>query len=448
MTPSVGKNANKFEGYAKRDVHSEDTELTHVGPNTPGGEYLRRFWQPVALSSEVNHLPVAVTMLGEELVLFRTRKDELGLLHLHCSHRGASLEWGIPTDKGINCCYHGWQYATDGEILSAPNDPTSTIPEKTRHGAYPIHEYKGIVFTYMGPPDDVPDFPIYDSYELEDTEMVPFSLHMPCNWLQVLENTVDPTHSCFLHTLMSGIQFAESWQELPQIDFFESPLGMTSFNVRRWKENLWVRSGDTVLPNMNQGGSLWEKAENSKYYLRHALSRWMRPIDDTNTDIIGWRLFSDKVDPDHQGDKSQIGKGMIDFIGQTEDERSYHERQRVPGDFEAIVSQRPIAVHRMEHLTGADIGVAMLRRLVRRGIRAVKAGKPFKSPPKSSNRMIPTYTSDSVLHIPPRNGAERELMRELGRKVADTMLESDHLDPAGREKHFTKELEAFRQSKL
>jgi hypothetical protein len=300
----------------------------------------------------------------------------------------------------------------------------------------------------MGPPDEIPDFPIYDFYELEDTEMVPFSLHMPCNWLQVLENTVDPTHSCFLHTLMSGIQFAESWQELPQIDFFESPLGMTSFNVRRWKENLWVRSGDTVLPNMNQGGSLWEKAENSKYYLRHALSRWMRPIDDTNTDIIGWRLFNDKVDPDHQGDKSQIGKGMIDFIGQTEDERSYHERQRVPGDFEAIVSQRPIAVHRMEHLTGADIGVAMLRRLVRRGIRAVKAGKPFMSPPKSSNGMIPTYTSDSVLHIPPSIGAERELMRELGRKVADTMLESDHLDPVDRETHFTNELEAFRQSTL
>jgi len=448
MTTSIGSTVNKFEGYAKRDVHSEDTELTHVGPNTPAGEYLRRFWQPVALSSEVNDLPVAVTILGEELVLFRTLKGELGLLHLHCSHRGASLEWGIPTAKGINCCYHGWQYATDGEILSAPNDPTSTIPAKNRHGAYPLHEYKGIVFTYMGPPDEVPDFPIYDSYELEDTEMVPFSLHMPCNWLQILENTVDPTHSCFLHTLMSGIQFAESWQELPQIDFFESPLGMTSFNVRRWKENLWVRSGDTVLPNMNQGGSLWEKAENSKYYLRHALSRWMRPIDNTNTDIIGWRLFNDRVDPDHQGDRDQIGKGKIDFIGQTEDERSYHERQRVPGDFEAIVSQRPIAVHRMEHLTGADIGVAMLRRLVRRGIRAVKAGKPFVSTSKSSNRIIPTYTSDSVLHIPPHNGAERELMRELGRKVVDVMLKSDHLDPIDREGHFTNELEAFRQSKF
>ena len=448
MTSGNGKNPANYEGYLKRDVLSEDTELTHVGPNTPGGEYLRRFWQPVALSSEVSDLPLAVTMLGEELVLFRTKTGELGLLHLHCSHRGASLEWGIPTDQGICCCYHGWHYAPNGEILSAPNDPKSTIPEKTRHGAYPAQEYKGIVFTYMGPPDDLPDFPVYDSYEQEDTDMVPFSLHMPCNWLQVLENTVDPIHSCFLHTLMSGIQFAESWQELPQIDFFESPLGMTSFNVRRWKENLWVRSGDTVLPNMNQGGTLWEKAENSKYYLRHALSRWMRPIDDTNTDIIGWRLFNNKVDPDHQGDRSQIGKGKIDFIGQTEDERSYHERQRVPGDFEAIVSQRPIAIHRMEHLTGADLGVAMLRRLVRRGIRAVKAGKPYTSPPRRSNRLIPTYTSDAVLHLPAVDAEERDLMRELGRKVVDIMLTSDHLEPVDREENYVNELESYRQSKL
>ena len=448
MTPGDGNAAVKYEGYLKRDVLSEDAELTHVGPNTPGGEYLRRFWQPVALSSEVSDLPVAVTMLGKELVLFRTKSGELGLLHLHCSHRGASLEWGIPTDQGICCCYHGWHYVPDGQILEVPNDPKSTIPETSRHGAYPVHEYKGIVFAYMGPTDDIPDLPIYDSYKFEDTDMVPFSLHMPCNWIQVLENAVDLTNSCFLHTLMSGVQFAESWQELPQLDFFESPHGMTSFSVRRWKENLRVNSGDTVLPNMHQGSSLWETAENSKYFTRQALSRWTRPIDDTNTDIIGWRLFNDRVDPDHKGDRSQIGKGVIDFIGQTRDERPYDERQRVPGDFEAIVSQRPIAVHRMEHLTGADLGVAMLRRLIRRDIRAVKAGKPFTSPPRHSNRLIPTYTSESVLHIPPGNGEERALMRELGRKVVDVMLESDHLEPVEREAHYVKELENFRLSKL
>ena len=139
---------------------------------------------------------------------------------------------------------------------------------------------------------------------------------------------------------------------------------------------------------------------------------------------------------------------MIDFIGQTEDERPYQERQRVPGDFEAIVSQRRIAVHRMEHLTGADIGVAMLRRLVRRGIRAVKAGKPFTSPLRRSNRLIPTYTSDSVLKIPSGNAGERDLMRELGRKVVNVMLTSDHLEPVDREDNYVTELEAFRQTKL
>ena len=103
-----------FGGYHARRGVSEDAELTHVGAGTPGGEYLRRFWQPVALSSELGELPLNVRMLGEDLVLFRTRQGELGLLERHCSHRGASLEYGLPSDQGIVCCYHGWHYATDG----------------------------------------------------------------------------------------------------------------------------------------------------------------------------------------------------------------------------------------------------------------------------------------------------------------------------------------------
>ena len=246
-----------FSGYhAKRGI-TEDAELTHVGPGTPGGEYLRRFWQPVALSSELGELPLNVRMLGEDLVLFRTRKGELGLLERHCSHRGASLEYGLPSDQGIVCCYHGWHYGTDGSILETPNDPTSEAAGQLYHGAYRTHEYEGIIFAYMGPPEDVPEFPILDTYVEPDNEMVPFSLHMPCNWLQVLENTQDPTHSCFLHTRVSGVQFGESWGELPELDYVKTPLGMINVNVRRWKDKIWVRTTEDILPNMNQAGSLW-----------------------------------------------------------------------------------------------------------------------------------------------------------------------------------------------
>ena len=92
-----------FQGYAHQSQVREDEELTHVDHGTPGGEYLRRFWQPVAMSSELGDLPLVVKILGEELVLFRDKSNNVGLLHTNCAHRGASLEYGILAERGIIC---------------------------------------------------------------------------------------------------------------------------------------------------------------------------------------------------------------------------------------------------------------------------------------------------------------------------------------------------------
>ena len=86
---------------------------------------------------------------------------------------GASLEYGLPTEAGLQCCYHGWHFAPDGTILDTPNDPQSSVRERLFHPAYPVHEYRGIVFAYMGPPEDVPEFPILDAYVQPGTEAVP-----------------------------------------------------------------------------------------------------------------------------------------------------------------------------------------------------------------------------------------------------------------------------------
>ena len=98
----------RFGAYFHRDIPDEDTELTHVGPGTPGGEYLRRFWQPICFSDELHDLPRRVKILGEELVVFRNMSGTVGLLELHCPHRGTSLEFGLINTQGIRCCYHGW----------------------------------------------------------------------------------------------------------------------------------------------------------------------------------------------------------------------------------------------------------------------------------------------------------------------------------------------------
>ena len=95
--------SSPYAGYFHREIPAEDPELTHVGPVTPCGEYLRRYWQPVAMANEVKDLPVAIRILGEDLVLFRDQSKQLGLLHRHCAHRGASLEFGIVMECGIKC---------------------------------------------------------------------------------------------------------------------------------------------------------------------------------------------------------------------------------------------------------------------------------------------------------------------------------------------------------
>ena len=411
-----------YAGRQRDQGLAENAELTHVGPGTPCGEYLRRFWQPVELSSELGELPLAVRILGEDLVLFRAKSGGIGLLGRHCCHRGTSLEYGIVTEEGISCCYHGWHYALNGAILDTPNDPDSRIKETLRHTAYPVYEYKGILFAYMGPTDDVPNFPVMDTWEDPDSELVPFCYSYPCNWLQALENTQDPVHSVFLHTRISGAQFEESWGVLPNVEWVDTPLGMMNVNVRRWKDKIWVRTTELVLPNMNQSGANNETGEQEKYLQRSSACRWFRATDDTNTEIIGWRILNDSVDASLK-DPSTYGKNKTPVFGQMDEGRPLEDCQRIPGDFEAIVSQGPITVHAKENLATTDTGVGKLRSLVRRGIRAVKTDKPFVSPPSNAVGAIPTYTQDTVIPYSRKSESET-FVHDVGAKVAKIVLKS------------------------
>jgi len=168
----------------------DETLLTHSGPGTPCGEYLRRYWHPFMLASELKDLPLVVRLLGEDLVVFRDRGGRLGLLHKHSAHRGTSLEIGNPQERGIRCCYHGWHFDVDGTILDTPAEPPSSrIKENFCQGAYHVRELHGLLFAYMGPPEDVPPLPVLDTMlNPPGNKPVPFRFEMPCNWLQVVEN--------------------------------------------------------------------------------------------------------------------------------------------------------------------------------------------------------------------------------------------------------------------
>ena len=128
----------RFGGYFHRDVPTEEAELTHVGPGTPCGEYLRRYWQPVCFTDELQDLPLRVTILGEELVVFRDLSGAVGLLELRCPHRGTSLEYGLIGARGIRCCYHAWLFDVDGTILETPGEPAdSTLKDRLCHWRLP-----------------------------------------------------------------------------------------------------------------------------------------------------------------------------------------------------------------------------------------------------------------------------------------------------------------------
>ena len=420
--------------YHRRQIPREDAELTHVGPETPCGEYLRRFWQPVAMASELGDLPLAIRILGEDLVLFRDKSGRVGLLERHCCHRGTSLEYGIVEDRGIRCCYHSWKFDVDGRILETPGEPAdSKIKEKTFQGAYPALEHAGLVFAYMGPPELKPEFPYYDAFDLPDDKMVPYSLTYPCNWLQIIENVMDPAHGVFLHTRISFEHFAPAWGKLPVTEFRETPLGMIYITTRRVGDLVWVRMNDIILPNLAQAGAIWEAGDRPKAFTRAGLTRWTVPIDDTHSLMIGVRHFNEGVnDPEGRHNEAECGKEKVDFLGQT-GERPYEERQRIPGDFDAQTSQRPIAIHALETLGTTDRGVSMLRRIIRKGIRAVAAGEEPDCVRGAPGKTISTYCQDSVVTVPARAGGEDEiLLRDIGRAVAQIVVEEEN--GSGRER--------------
>jgi nitrite reductase/ring-hydroxylating ferredoxin subunit len=406
-----------YSRYYRRRIEREDEELTHVGPETPCGEYLRRFWQPICFMYELSELPLRVRIMCEDLVVFRDKSGAVGVLDLHCSHRGASLEFGQICQSGIRCAYHGWLFGVDGKVMETPGEPPeSTFKDSLYHGAYPVHVYKGLVFVYMGPPDKKPAFPIYDTSELPGYRQWIGLRHMlPANWLQIKENCMDPAHLYFLHTIAGNPQdlFRSELSITPELDYMHSDIGMIYIDSRRVSDKVWVRIADFICPNIHQFGSSGLNFE-QEMVIRPVMTQWSVPIDDTHTMNFRLRhvLESEKTDP------------PIMAFGQSED-RPYADRQRTPGDYDVQVGQRPIAVHALENLATTDRGVVMLRRLVREGIRATAAGNDPKGIySKVAPNPIPTYSGMTVVRVPPASdpAEDRRLVRQTGRKTAEERM--------------------------
>jgi nitrite reductase/ring-hydroxylating ferredoxin subunit len=428
------QSAKAYGGYSI-DIPPTETLLTGVGRGTPGGEYLRRFWHPFLIASELKERPVAVRLLGEDLVVFRDKSGRLGLLHRQCLHRGASLEFGIPAEQGIICCYHGWQFDVDGTVLSTPAEPpNSRVKSQFYQGAYHVRELHGLLFAYMGPPDDVPALPEYDTfYHPTANTLTPFCMNLPCNWVQIVENAADPIHNAYLHAIVAGQQFSNAFKVLPQLDFPETPAGMLSMATRVVKDFVFVRSSDIILPNVGQFPSGNNSVDNESVGVRPYITRWAVPVDDTHSLYIGLAHLNSyngafiTIDPDY------YGLDKFPLVGQTGD-RPYEERQMEPGDYDAVVSQGQVANRKNEHLGATDRGVVLFRRALARAINSLKDGNPVVRRVPDVSGLVRTFVHEAIVRLPDgfelRDG---EAIAEFGRQTALAFINTEHIAPTERD---------------
>jgi phthalate 4,5-dioxygenase len=182
----------------------EDNEiLTRVGPGTPMGNLLRRYWTPALLSNEIpapDSPPVRVRILGEDLVAFRDTNGEVGLFQQNCPHRGASMFFGRNEEAGLRCVYHGWKFDVSGACVDMPSEPAeSNFKNKVRIPAYPTRESGGIIWGYFGPADKMPGFRDFGSESMPKDQWQAFKATALCNWVQRNEGQIDSSHISWLH---------------------------------------------------------------------------------------------------------------------------------------------------------------------------------------------------------------------------------------------------------
>lgn len=185
-------------------TREENEWLTRVGPGTPMGSLFRQYWIPVVPAAHLEEpggRQIRVRLLGEDLVLFRSRDRKVGLIGAYCPHRLGPLYFGRVEDDGLRCPYHGWKFAASGQCVEMPNVPLEQqFMDEIHHPGYPCVEHGGIIWTYMGSAREPPLLPDLEFLRVADGDRNYRLFYQECNYLQVMEGGIDPTHVMWLHS--------------------------------------------------------------------------------------------------------------------------------------------------------------------------------------------------------------------------------------------------------
>ncbi|WCK52327.1 Rieske 2Fe-2S domain-containing protein [Aneurinibacillus sp. Ricciae_BoGa-3] len=350
----------------------QNQTLTQVGPGTPMGNLLRSYWHPIAAMSELQEKPTKkIKLLGEDLVLYQDKSGNLGLIQQRCPHRGVSMVYGVPECNGLRCHYHGWLFDHDGSCLEQPNEPKdSTFKDRIKIKAYPVEELGGLIFAYLGP-NPAPLLPRYDLFVRKDViKTIGFAV-IPCNWLQIMENSMDPVHLEWLHGRYFEHVFEQRGKpvETWPISKHHIKIGFDVFEYGILKRRVlegqtedcedWRVGHPVIFPNMLRVGD------------HGAHSFQIRvPMDDTRTLHFWYTCFV-------PGPSTEIPEDYpITFYEcPLYDEKGEFITDYIDGqDMMAWVTQGETANRTIEKLGTSDKGIILLRKLLMSEMNKVKDG--------------------------------------------------------------------------
>jgi 5,5'-dehydrodivanillate O-demethylase len=361
--------------------------LTQTAPDTLMGKLLRKFWHPVAIAES---LPAgqarALRILSEDLTLFRGASGTPFLIGGRCAHRCSVLHTGWVEDNQIRCMYHGWRYDGTGQCTEMPAEKHVT-PDAVKIEAYPVREYAGLIFAYMGE-SPAPSFELSRSPSLEDPALdtSPHEEVWDCNWFQQIENSLDSTHLSFVHQWPKATRLgAEIGAAIPELHYEETSSGIRQTAIRP----SGVRISNWTFPNCNN--VLGAPAQPTDPW--STTVAWQVPIDDENT-----LRFSMKSYPGGETGTRIRANGGVFQSKVMESADILFKEHRLPDhgpadlvrdqDYAAVRGQDRIHDRKREHLGASDAGIALARRLFFREMEAIRTGSATKEWTKSLEPVV------------------------------------------------------------
>jgi len=369
-------------------TREENEKLTRIGPGTPMGSLVRRYWIPALFSHQLpepDGEPVRVTLLCERLVAFRDSKGRVGLLDERCPHRTASLFFGRNEECGLRCVYHGWKFDVDGNCVDLPSEPPgSNFQQKVRITAYPCIERGGLVWTYMGPPEEKPEFPDLEWTAVPESHRYVTRHVQECNWLQALEGGFDTSHLSFLHrgndANADGVRMSVPlrYEVLPMDFGFAAGTCREGKNgATNWTCSIMLMPFHKLISTSPIGAHVWVPIDDENT-MNYCIEYWAdRPL---STEDLADSKESFFIHPQLlPGSDRPVANKDNNYLIDRELQKSGTSYTGIKGigrqDCSIQESMGPIADRTIEHLGMSDSVIIKLRRLLLQTLREVESGK-------------------------------------------------------------------------